>query len=354
MAQDAGWGGGRRLRDPGAAKKPAGARGSVGVVAGWPRPARRPRARSPAQSRAACKREGSADRWDSGAQGWEPESRLWPPPLPSHDYSPFPLRAPSEAFSSFFDLISVNSSTPLRPSRPAFPPLPPSPSSRAHHSFSVLIPVPPGIPFPHYPFAASSSLRLCFFRRLPPKELVPARGPRQLTVVPLHPRDGGVCGSQHRSRSTSAPPSPWRDSEAQAPPAFSPGDSARAGSRPGAPSSNKSSWRATGATQGGCRHCALRPGLPQNRTFHRAGAGVRRGGLRQQVTLRAGGGHCTCLARGPGRPWLNDPGTRLPHTRLWGLGGGGGRTGREQRRGSSQVQSLPPPGFTTRAPSRVC
>lgn len=44
LAQDAGWGGGRRLRDPGVAEKPAGARRGGGVVAGWPRPARRPRA----------------------------------------------------------------------------------------------------------------------------------------------------------------------------------------------------------------------------------------------------------------------------------------------------------------------
>lgn len=143
-----------------------------------------------------------------------------------------------------------------------------------------------------------------FFAISHPKNLFQLGVPTRPQLLPSTLGTAVFAGSNSAPRSTSAPPSPWRDSEALSPPAFSPIYSAWAGSRPGTPFSvGSSSWDA-GEDPG--RIWALPPPPPgpvSRRTAlstERVGQPVKRRGGRQQVSIRAAGGAaaggcCTCL-----------------------------------------------------------
>ncbi|XP_043291507.1 collagen alpha-1(I) chain-like [Cervus canadensis] len=224
-ALDAGSGGLPRLREPRIAEKPAGARGAGAWYPDGPAPPPAP-ARVPG---AACERRGSVCFADSGARGEGRGAGFGRPPRSRHLSNSVPRsRAVRGALFLFLPLLM------LIP-RPDCIPLASSPFLA---SPSLLFGPLRGPSWDSsYPFAASSSLRLCFFRHLPPEKLVPARGPPPGTVVPPFSLGTAECaGPSIVPRSKSAPPSPWRDSEARARPAFSPGDSARrwvARGRPG-------------------------------------------------------------------------------------------------------------------------
>ena len=171
---------------------------------------------------------------DSGARGEEPGGGLWsapsvPPPL--QFTSPF-ARCPRRSLP-FSTSFNVNFSARLHPSR--------------------LLPL---LGEPVTPFRSSSlsllgfQLSFCCFIFPPPQLFLPPPtretcsgqgSPSGHSCPPSSLGTAACAGPNTVPRGTSAPPSPWRDSEAQARPAFSPGDSTRAGSRPGAPSSKASS-----------------------------------------------------------------------------------------------------------------
>lgn len=136
-----------------------------------------------------------------------------------------------------------------------------------------------------------------FFAISHPKNLFQLGVPTRPQLLPSTLGTAVFAGSNSAPRSTSAPPSPWRDSEALSPPAFSPIYSAWAGSRPGTPFSvGSSSWDA-GEDPG--RIWALpppphRPSLPQNRTLHGAGRAASEAKGREATSVD------TCGRRGGG------------------------------------------------------
>lgn len=184
-APDAGAGGLRRLGGPGTAEQPA-APGGRGRGTRWPRPAARPRAsrapradaRAPGATRARGPRAGS------------PGAGLVAPLGPATSPIQVPVRALSEALYSFFDRLM------LIP-RPDCAPLAPPPSWRAHHSFSVLVAVPPRIPvillLLHLPSTSA------FLATSHPRNLFRPGVPLRSQLSPFLPRDSSVSGSQCRS-----------------------------------------------------------------------------------------------------------------------------------------------------------
>ncbi|CAN0016725.1 unnamed protein product, partial [Rangifer tarandus platyrhynchus] len=169
---------------------------------------------------AACECRGSVCFADSGARGEGPGGGLWSPPSvppPLQFSSPF-ARCPRRSlpFSASFN---VNSSARLHPSRPLPPPgepVPPfRPSSRSLLGFQLAFCCfifPPPLLFPPPP-----TRETCFGQGSPSSHSCP----------PVSLGTAACAGPSIVPRSKSAPPSPWRDSEARARPAFSPGDSAR-------------------------------------------------------------------------------------------------------------------------------
>lgn len=133
-----------------------------------PRASRAPRAdaRAPGATRAQEPRAGS------------PEAGLGRPPGSRHLSSSVPRSRAVRGALFLFRPLNVDPSARLHPSRPS--PFLASPSLLfgPHRSPSQ---------DSSYPFAASSSLHLCFSRHFLPEKLVPARGPPPVTVVPLPP-----------------------------------------------------------------------------------------------------------------------------------------------------------------------
>lgn len=182
-APDAGAGGLLRLGDPGTAEQPA-APGGRGRGTRWPRPAARPRAHPGRRVRT----PGLLVLRGLGSPGRGARRRALVAPLgPATSPVQFPVRALSEALYSFFDLLM------LIP-RPDCTPLAPPPSWRAHHSFSVLIAVPPRIPvillLLHLPSTSA------FLATSYPRNLFRPGVPLRSQLSPFLPRDGSVCGSQ--------------------------------------------------------------------------------------------------------------------------------------------------------------
>lgn len=184
------------------------------------------------------------------------------------------------------------------------------------------------------------------FRQLPPWKLVLARGPHQVPAVLLHPQGRGGAGPRTASLSRAPRPVPGEIPKPRQPFLPEPPRGQKAG--PGLPASGGSSLRAEGEVGGRLR--ALRPQASSPRQPH----------LPAQRCVCGRGLEATSDATHRGHWYLPEAGTQALS---WGRRGGeadpgeafpetpsaqrhcwrrGGKKWRGQRRGSSQVQNLPP------------